>query len=342
MISIVIPMYNSERTITTLLDSIYRAMYLPFEVLCINDGSTDETEQIVIEYQKKHQEVILLNQNNMGPSTARNRGISESLGDWILFADSDDTYSEEGLKRVQQEIVDNPDSELFIFCYREKSTTGDKIIGINQDKRLSVQDFLKEGYQVSDYLFVHSVWNKVYKKTAITLTGDFDENIKLGEDAIFNSQYLSTVNKVKVCSTPLYNYFIGGGSLSHDKKNLGKIWDSYLMIYSSISHLLQKYNLNEVDTLVFCSYYFGTINSYINSTTTDHKDDQTLRMMLSNYQWIEKIASMDACGIFEKLLILLVTHKCIGISMLLCKLQRYRRLYRIKVQKLLTAYKTCD
>ena len=330
VISIVVPMYNSERKITTLLDSIYSAMYLPFEVICINDGSTDETERTVIEYQKRHQEVILLNQKNMGPSTARNRGISKALGEWILFADSDDTYSEEGLKRVQREIVDNPDSELFVFSYKEKCTTGDKVIGVNQDEVWSVRDFLEEGYQAADYLFVHSVWNKVYKKAIIALTGGFDERIKLGEDAIFNALYLSTVNKVKVCSTPLYNYFIGGGSLSHDKKDLGKIWDSYLMIYSSISHLLQKYNLYEVDALVFRNYYFGTINSYINSYNIDHKDEQTLRMMLSNHQWIEKIEYIDDCGGFEKLIVLLASHRCISISLLLCKLQRYRRLYRKK------------
>lgn len=211
MISIIIPIYNSERTIISLLDSIFSSMYLPFEVICVNDGSTDATVEHVMTYKKNHSQVILINQKNKGVSAARNRGIVEASGDWIMFADSDDNYIDAGLTLLQKEITNNPTAEVFIFRYAEILQCKREVIGINQNICLPVKEYLEKSYSGSDYLYMHAVWNKVYRSKIIALTGYMDEDINLGEDAIFNARYFSLIKSVNVCSTPIYNYIIGGG-----------------------------------------------------------------------------------------------------------------------------------
>lgn len=329
MISIIIPAYNSERTIIALLDSICSSMYLPFEVICVNDGSTDATAGLVIEYRRNHDQVVLVSQENRGPSAARNRGILEASGDWLMFADSDDDYVGLGLSRVQHEITENPNADLFVFRYVEISQSDRKVIGMNQNVYLSVKEYLEYGYHETDYLYIHSMWNKIYRRTIFELSGYLDEDVNLGEDALFNSRYLSSINHINICDTPLYHYYIQGGySLSHRKKSLMTLWRNYLTIYSSISELFQKYNLEDLDSLVYSSYYFGTINQYLNSPTIDREDEKTLCMMLTNCKWTDKLKVTNDSGLFAKILLVLIKHRFHCLGLLLCKAQRLRRAYR--------------
>lgn len=94
--------------------------------------------------------------------------------------------------------------------------------------------------------------------------------------------------------------------------------------------LFTKYNLKDLDALVFSSYYFGTINHYLNSPRIDREDQKTLLIMLSNYQWIEKVKLTNENNMFENILLFLIRHRFNYLGLLACTMQRLRRRHILK------------
>ena len=103
MISVIIPVYNTEQYLPRCIDSVLASAYQEFEILLVNDGSTDHSPDICRQYAGKDSRIRLINQKNQGVSAARNRGIDASTGDWIVFLDSDDRISPDFLHMVAQE-----------------------------------------------------------------------------------------------------------------------------------------------------------------------------------------------------------------------------------------------
>lgn len=89
-VSIIIPIYNSEKYLKQCLESIINQTYKNIEIICINDGSTDNSEKIIKDYLKTNKNITYLKQPNAGQSIARNKGLEKATGDFILFVDSDD------------------------------------------------------------------------------------------------------------------------------------------------------------------------------------------------------------------------------------------------------------
>lgn len=101
MISVIIPIYNAEQYIETALDSVFRQSFSDFEVICVDDGSTDKSLAMVRDYQKKVEtgKLVVLTQNNKGPAAARNRGIRAAKGRYLAYLDADDYWERDKLKR---------------------------------------------------------------------------------------------------------------------------------------------------------------------------------------------------------------------------------------------------
>ena len=325
-------MYNAESTILSLLESINDAMYLPYEIICVNDGSTDGTKDIVVNYIYNNSHAILVNQINSGPSVARNRGIRTASGKWILFCDADDYYLVDGLKKLQEDVMSNSSVGLFVFNY----IMNDNSRRHNEAKAVvSTREFLGSAYDNGDYLYIHALWNKVYKKDIFELSGLLDEDYSLGEDALFNIRYLSSISKVAVYDIPLYKYNVWRGSLSHGGKTLDSLWGSYLTIYSAILSLFQSNEIQELDKKVFRRYFFGSINEYLKSGIKTKSDDRILVMMLSNYSWISRLNLKGCPNKFEIVLIYVSRHFGGHMALALCKLKRYRLGIKSLLDKLL-------
>jgi len=109
LISVIIPAYNSAKTISESIDSVLKQAYDNTEILVIDDGSTDNTEEVIASYGNR---IIYVKQANSGPSAARNRGINESFGDLIAFLDADDVWVPNKLSKQVQRFIDNPDLGL--------------------------------------------------------------------------------------------------------------------------------------------------------------------------------------------------------------------------------------
>ena len=107
--SIIVPVYNVEKYVKRCLDSIFNQTYKDFEVIVVNDGSTDKSMNIV----KKYKDVKIINEENRGLSHARNNGVKNARGDYILFVDSDDYINKDLLKELNKSLNNNPDVVRF-------------------------------------------------------------------------------------------------------------------------------------------------------------------------------------------------------------------------------------
>ena len=114
LISIIVPVYNAEKTIKKCIDSILAQTYRNFELILINDGSRDSSLNILKEYENTDERIVVISQENSGVSVARNKGIDSARGDYIIFVDSDDYISENALEVLKGEIEKNSKLDMVI------------------------------------------------------------------------------------------------------------------------------------------------------------------------------------------------------------------------------------
>lgn len=206
MISVIIPVYNAEKTISRTLDSFLNQNYDQYEIICINDGSTDNTVEIINKYIIKHKNISLISKNNEGPSSARNLGLKKSKGQYVMFADADDTVSNDCLK-VMSNYMNKYDVIISGFS---RIINGKKIDYIPEsNKKLSLEDFL-----VQNYMF----WSPCFKlinKSCIKF--EFDESLIISEDLKFwvnNAKFFKNYKYLKIST---YNYFMNDSSSTTSK-----------------------------------------------------------------------------------------------------------------------------
>lgn len=190
LVSIIIPVYNAERTLCKCLDSILEQDFNNYEIILVNDGSKDSSLDICNEYGSKHHNISVINQNNTGVSSARNAGLDVAKGDWITFIDSDD-YIENGFFNC----LDTYNEDLIILNSKNLSLTGDMSDSLfsKKNKQLhnknSITQFLSTYIDSSLY---RAPWAKFYKKELIKDIR-FDTNMKIGEDSHFVFRYLCNI-----------------------------------------------------------------------------------------------------------------------------------------------------
>ncbi len=206
LVSIVIPVYNSSRFIFDTLASLDAQTYKNYELILINDGSTDNSLDVLLDYQRTHNNVILHNQKNSGVSVARNKGIELSNGDFITFLDSDDTYFPTFLEKMicrQKEI--NAD---IVYC-------GYNRINL-KNKNLQVPCLFKEGEILNFYLqrngYFHFSGMLIRKNILIEKSIYFDDSSNISEDLLFTVKLLTCCNCYCV-KEHLFNYFQRTGSV---------------------------------------------------------------------------------------------------------------------------------
>lgn len=131
-LSVIIPVYNDDKNIGSCLDSILLKQSIEdIEVICVNDGSTDNSLQILLYYQQRFPNVIVLSQENRGLSNARNRGLSIARGEYVYFADSDDLVAEASLERLYQ-ICCQKDLDVFFFSFESFGDTPEMNVKYNK------------------------------------------------------------------------------------------------------------------------------------------------------------------------------------------------------------------
>ena len=125
-VSIIVPIYNAEKTLIRCLESLVEQTYKNIEILLINDGSTDKSEKICINYSRLYPSILLINQNNAGPATARNTGLELATGEYVYFVDADDYIECDAIE--QMVLVAEKNNAEMVICSYYRENTGETIV----------------------------------------------------------------------------------------------------------------------------------------------------------------------------------------------------------------------
>ena len=250
-VSIIVPVYNTSTYLIKCLDSLINQDYdkKKYEIIIVNDGSTDNSEEIILKYKNKFPNIIkYFKKENGGLSSARNLGIMNAKYEYILFVDSDD-YVDQNLLSIFGKY--NKSYDLFVYGYNEVYENNDKNIcrSISENMIIKRDESIKmfiENSSVRGY-----VWNKIFKKSIIYEKKLlFDEKIRYIEDLPFLFEYLEYCNEIFFSSEVLYNYVQRSGSLINSGFNKSKL--TALIAYDSVAKKIIDFNKNYLPTF----YYF--------------------------------------------------------------------------------------
>ena len=258
--SIIIPVYNVEKYLKKCLDSVFNQTYKDYEVIVVNDGTKDNSMDIVKDY-----DVKVINQKNQGLSAARNAGVKKATGEYLIFLDSDDYWEKDLLKELSKSLKNNPD--LIRFQINEVYEDG-KTISYPEESftNLSGPDAFKK---IVKYHFVENAWSyAINKKYYIENKFEFRKDA-LHEDfgliplVIIKSKKVNSINYLG------YNYLQRQGSIMSNKnyeKTKKKVDDMYL----HYNYLIEEANKLDVDTTIFKSFVANSL--ILKITELNHRD----------------------------------------------------------------------
>lgn len=213
--SVIVPVYNSERYLEQCMNSLMAQTYRDFEIIVINDGSNDLSEQILAKY-KNEENIKVFYQANSGSSIARFNGIEKSSGKYIIFVDSDDYVEKNFIEQIDQYIDKDTDLLQFgsdVFYKNNDSNLKPNVpINITALSRKQFIDEIVKGTIVNGTNAV-VLWDKVYRRELIVkYVKEYKHSVL--EDYVFNMQYYVGVNKYIKISNVLYHYRYHENSLS--------------------------------------------------------------------------------------------------------------------------------
>lgn len=250
MVSIIIPIYNSEKSIIRCVSSLMNQTYHEIEIILVNDGSVDKSEDICLSLCGRDSRIKYYCKENGGAASARNYGLSKSTGDFIMFVDSDDyTMPNMVETMIQCQSKDNVDwviSGMKVISKYKKS-----INSFGDALNLNIVAFGEIIAKYYSKAIIHSPCNKLYKRSLIKeyMNTDF----RWGEDYVFNVMYMKNIQTVSVISNPLYVYDCVGDSVTRSGMRESSLLKKqrYLLTYNVLHEIFRSENLDSVVTKHF-------------------------------------------------------------------------------------------
>jgi glycosyltransferase involved in cell wall biosynthesis len=235
-ISVIIPVYNVEKFVGKCIDSVLKQTYNNFEIIAINDGSTDGSLEILNQYVEKDSRIKIINQENQGLSGARNSGIRASKGQYLIFLDSDDTIEEALLQDVSSLALINQ-LDIVVYGYTKlteggtivsKTVFNDQILDKNSARRLMI------ALKISPM-----ACNKFYNRKLFSETGVEYPRGMLHEDIGTTYKLIWSAQRIGQLSKSYYNWFIRGDSItgSLTKKHISDVFLQFGQIQNFLDDL---------------------------------------------------------------------------------------------------------
>lgn len=353
-ISVIIPVYNVERKIRRCLDSVKNQIFTDFELILVNDGSTDKSGGICDKYVANDKRFKVIHQNNQGVSVARNTGISIAKGRYITFIDSDDYVSRDFLYNLYSVICSNNADVAMCNYY---------MISLNQDDA-----YMKHGYragtvleqdEIKSVFYKHirdndctigyfSLWNKIYRSDLIKENHIFlDDKMSFGEDMLFVMQCLKFCNKIAFIEAPLYYYeMTEDGLFSSYRRSL---LSDIMKCYHSLTSQLNVKGIVELFPLSI--KYYGYIIQYIRGIIENETkkilmirnvyEDKTVQQIIHNLFSFLKCEKTDKLDQQDIQLIQLLYKKRYWIATILTLYQMDNSFWLKKCRYKLSLFKGC-
>lgn len=314
-ISVIVPIYNAEKYMEKCIESIINQAIKDIEIILIDDGSTDNSKEIIDRYAKNDERIKAIYQENSGPSVARNRGIKIAKGKYIGFVDSDDyievTMYEELYNLVKDEKIQVgmcAYNELHFYNNTQRITKtrlhNNKVYNKEEIKKNIISTFAKN----ENYGF-YSLWNKIYLREWIIDLGIYmDENRDHGEDWWFNIFLFSEMDSYICIDKPLYNYVhVNNDSL------MSKYRENQFDLFLDGRKKLKAIITDEfIDYKEFNQRFIYEFSGYIIRTFNEVKDRTRrsilIKKVLTNEEVIESCNNVSGLPYYFRIIAFLI--KC--------------------------------
>lgn len=318
IVTIIVPVYNVENYLQRCIDSLLNQTYKKLEIILVNDGSLDNSSDICDRYAKEDSRVKVIHKENGGLSDARNAGLKEATGDYIVFIDSDD-YAEINMVEETLKLAKSNNSEVVIYGYFTD------IVDSNEELIDSIPVIPNSGaYNSTNFSSIKVegnltnllgyAWNKMYKSELILETNfEFNKGISLVEDILFNVPILKKADNVSFLNKAYIHYMqrdedtLGKklyGNYSELKymsanaiKDLMKYWGKTdneinhiynLLIFNSIKNLLvtlgnnKSLSINEKEKYFDSMIEYNNMRDVLTNIKTKSRKDQIVKRLLLN------------------------------------------------------------
>lgn len=258
LVSIIIPIFNAEKYLERAVLSLLSQTYKYIEILCIDDGSTDNSLDILNKLQIKNPGMKIIKKKNSGVSATRNKGIELATGDFLFFCDADDWIEPYLIETLINSFKNNPESDIFIcgFCKEYNNSSTEELV-FNKQKRLGKKELgdylIKYTYKPNRNSLFISVWGRLIKSEVIHSSKvRFSEELSTFEDVLFNFELLKNTENVAYVPVLGYHYTIhqnyNSTSMSFSKK------ENDLFGFVKAIHALEKILVNNLEVPIILAH----------------------------------------------------------------------------------------
>jgi|GEM_PF-795587 len=303
LISIIIPVYNSEQYLSKCLDSVINQTIGndKLDIVVINDGSPDNSMQILEKYRAKYHNITILSQENMGQSVARNTALPHTRGEYIAYVDPDDFLPHDAYENLYNES-ENGSIDIvagrFTYVYDDSNNNFTRLGDIFTDNEDVVVIDDKSDSRFYELIRHAQPWYKIVKRSLIVDNHlKFPSNL-LVEDIPFTTSLYLLANKIKVIRNVVYNWYIHPNSSLNSAKNKKR---SYLEIFKTIEttyEYLEKHGLNEYKSIF--DYTVLSTHFITNNRISDYISKECINkyeLTNSEYSLVEEKISKILSGI---------------------------------------------
>ena len=263
MISIITPVYNAENYLSKCIGSVRDQGYTDWELILIDDGSSDNSYQLMQQYALSDSRIKVFKQNNSGPAAARNKGMREAEGDYITFLDSDDWIVPDALEKIDSIIQRfSPDMVMWAFKRFEngKYKSGKSQLPGNgyYDRTQSLQflgelifNYDKKGRQYAPFLWIRAIKSSIIRNNSIL----FDESLLRSEDLLFCIEIQNLINSMYVMQdSELTIYRCNNTSITHSY--IPNYMEMIDVVYNEIMEIVNKREQNVTDLIMRANYMY--------------------------------------------------------------------------------------
>lgn len=214
LVSIICPVFNSSDWLSSCIESVLGQDYTHFELLLVDDGSTDSSPEICDGFAARDRRIRVFHQGNAGASSARNKGLEQMSGEWVCFLDSDDEWMEGGLRTLVSGVSD--DIDLVMAGYETYDERGEVVYSVadRTTSLLTPESGLMQVFRPTHYRYFGNICSKLFRSSVIrNHRCRFAEDIRFCEDRLFTVQYIcASMRPVRYFSAPVYKYRMHPGS----------------------------------------------------------------------------------------------------------------------------------
>ena len=245
-VSIIVPIYNSEETLIKCLDSILKQKDTNFEVILINDGSSDESLNICRHYSNNYENIIIIDKKNEGSSVARNKGIDRASGRYIMFVDSDD-WIEDTMLKDKYELAIKYNADMIISGIKIDYMKKNEIVKtiVNNYKFSfwkNIDEISSNIINIFESALINSSCNKLYKSSILKENYIYFPRTEVGEDTLFNLSVLKKINNLLITDKSYYHYNKFDNKETLTGKIIDESYNKYVYIHEEMLRLFEKWD----------------------------------------------------------------------------------------------------